>query len=372
MSTLAPTIALVVEGTEVSSEITDAIVQCRFEQSENEADLLEIVVTNPNAVFNDSRVFQPGNEIEVWMGYDLVPEFIGRAVILKHNPLFPPRGIPRLRIKGYDASYRAMEPGEGGAWESLSYADVVLSLASKYGWNTADIETALPVLTNIFQRRGSSDWEFIQGVGNLLGFATWVDWDYTIQQWALHWTSNPGVQTDFWTFDYVQPGVPSLGTPTLKWFEPEYTIKDATTGIQIFFFDRLTKEWTEAKFEETAPGESPKFVSGDAMATAIESTSQLRIAIGETAVEVVANRNFTGPTEAYDFAERWFQQRKDQFIQARGGLSVGLPRLRPRQQHTFDGLGTRLSGEYYFSKVIHEYKVGTGYFTEFNVRKVLT
>jgi hypothetical protein len=58
-----------------------------------------------------------------------------------------------------------------------------------------------------------------------------------------------------------------------------------------------------------------------------------------------------------DFAYRVFIEKRNSFLTVHG-KTVGIETLRAGQVHILSGLGPRLSGEYFFTKVRHKIKPG--------------
>jgi len=87
------------------------------------ADAISITVQNPRVDLQNSMLFDVGNNIDLFMGYDGRPSFyMMRGIIVEVQPEFPADSIPTIKITAYDKSYFMMEEGkaeivpEGSAW----------------------------------------------------------------------------------------------------------------------------------------------------------------------------------------------------------------------------------------------------------------
>ena len=395
---LAPSIRIFIQDDELTTDVTKYVTRCEVDLSIGIADQIKMTVINPltnefgrgyagQYLFLDGKTFQPGNEIEVWMGYSGVETFVGRGVIQKQMPSFPDGDeIPTLSIIALDASVRMMEgetAEDSAAWEDMSHSDIVGEIAAKYGF-LVDVEAISVTEARTVKKTGMSDYRFIQGLANLHGFAFKVQWDTTSQAWSLYFRSKPvNSQKKKYTFTYNN-GQES----TLLSLDPQFGLRNTPSAVKVLYFDRATRTWEQIIVEETQAGEDPKPAKGKAalkkaaekkkkaaetnekMQQELKSATAFRIAAEGICVEVVPERQFKSPEEAQAFAERWLQARKDNFITGRG-KTIGLELMRAGDVHALKGIGTQLSGDWEFSTVTHQFSNDNGYRCEFFAHKVV-
>jgi phage protein D len=381
---LAPAIRIFVEDTELTTDVTKYVTHCEVDLSMGIADQIKLTVVNPltdkfgrgytgEYLFLDGKTFQPGNEVEVWMGYGAATAFVGRGVIQKQLPTFPDADeIPTLTIIALDASVRMMEgedAAEAAVWDDVSHSDIVTEMANKYGF-LANIETITNTEVKTVKKRGMSDYRFIQGLANLHGFTFKVAWDTGTEAWHLYFRSKPvESQEKAYTFTYNN-GQDS----TLLSFDPQFGLRDTPSAVKVLYFDRATRTWEQVLVEEVKEGEKPKPNAKDVaekMTEAVTSSTAFRIAAEGVSVEVVPERGFKSPEEAQLFAERWLRARKDHFITGRG-KTIGLEKLRAGEVHALAGIGIQLGGDWEFSTVTHIFDSNSGYRCEFFAHKVMS
>lgn len=97
------------------------------------ADSVSITILNPNLDLQDSTLFEIGNNIDVFMGYDGRATFyMMRGIIVELEPHFPAESMPTIKLKAYDKSYFMMEEGKAEIvpdgsrwWERRRRASVI-------------------------------------------------------------------------------------------------------------------------------------------------------------------------------------------------------------------------------------------------------
>jgi phage protein D len=369
-----PKILVTVEDHELGQEVTDMVVDCEVELSRDVADQITLTILNPwknndpaggELLYTDSTLFQPGNEISVYLGYGTELSPVCRGVITRYLPKFPEGEVPKLTIKALDASCRMMDLTEGATeaavYSDMAYVDVVRQVLTKYNIVEGDLEGGPAGEKQLVKKAGMSDYQFVKGLANLLGFEFKVRYDFDLGAWKAYWRTPVSEQTKQYTLRWPDP---------LFAFEPEYGLRDSVSGVKVLYWDKDTKVWEEIKVEDTASGESPKYKgSTKDMEQEIKEAAKFRISAGGIFVEIIANRKFKSAAEAVQYAERWFQARKDNFILARG-KTIGIETMKVGDEHIVDGVGKLLGGLWEFTSVNHKFD-GSGFFTNFVAHKVL-
>jgi phage protein D len=391
-SDLVPRVVINVEGTELTEDITRYVVDVEVELTRDIADMISMTVINPfreasglgelggqqtgSFLFLDDTTFQPGNRIDIFMGYADATEHIASGIIQRWMPNFPESGMPVLQLKAYDHSTLLME-GEGtmagGAWSELTHDAVVSELVKRYNINQLVADTAGEEPVTI-KKHGMTDYAFVKGLANLHGYYFKVRFDVDSNEPIAYWgesaTVFPSSDTQY-TFTYG-----AGDDSTLLSFEPQFAIRDIPSKVEVLYFDPDTKTWEQVPVEEDDETGELKY-SGDGSLPEeptleqILSSSAYRITAGGKSVEVVPERRFQSAEAAQRWAERWIRSRKDNFITATGRV-IGLETLRPGQVHVIEGVGTQLSGEYEMTSVRHIFDGSSGYVCEFFAHKVLS
>lgn len=390
---MAPTFALEVEGEDIGGDASEYIETVEYESADGMADVLRIRAINPDFAISNARVFQPGNELAVWMGYGSELEFVGRGIIRKQVPNFPQSGMPTITAVAFTKDVFMMdnEPekpkkknGKGGrVFKDSKYSDAVYDRAADYGFST-DIDDTEGEPTNFIQRPGQTDYEFVNGLANLNGHVFWVEGDES-GQWNLFF-KKPGslgaFQDKKYTFIYNQQD-----DSTLLSFQPEFLINGAMTDMEVVVKDVRTgqvltttvTEESDASPDISAVGDVTGEVStggllggllGAGTVEGLTTASDVKLFFNDFSFSVNTNRRFTTQAEVDAWAKQWFRRMRENFILSRGRV-IGVGNLRARQTHKLEGVGDLYTGDYYFTKVKHICSKDQGYLVDFAARKVV-
>lgn len=373
---MAPQYAILVANQELGPEITRFVRSVEYESADGIADMAKIKVDNPNFVFTDSKLWQAGNEIQIFMGYGQAA-YIGRVQTVR--PVYDyPEGsaMPTIEVTGYTRDHLMMDnaPAEKPRprpWPDATIREILDDKASVYGFELDVDDFAFG--RSITQKAGLSDYDLIKGLANLSGYLFWVDADAD-GRWILHFRRPdertglvPGVQEKKFTFRYN-----AGDSTTLLSFRPEYAIRDVKTKLRVQVRNPDTGRTTEEEIEDdgTAPDlqstGDPKEEAEDAHSTG----AAIKLFFGEFSIETVANKPFKTAKEARDWALQWFRRNRENFVTG-SGKTIGVETLFARQSHAFAGLGKTLDGDYYLSRVRHVATRDKGYECEIFGRKVL-
>lgn len=376
----APTFAVRVQGVELEYGVTQFIESVEYESADGIADIARVRAVNPDFVISNAKVFQPGNEMDIYMGYgDGDLRHIGRVVITKQTPNFPQSGMPTIQVVGYTRDSRMMdnEPeqpkkkgGKGGRlFKDVKFSDAVEERTGDYDM-TPDIDPTEDPPHNFIQRPGISDYEFVRGLSNITGYYFWVDGQDT-GEWTLHF-KKPGSLKDFqdkqYTFIYNQGNFSSLLT-----FTPELLIKGAATKIAAVVKDVKTGAVYRAEVEEENNASPDIDATGDVTGEVggeVTTASDIKLFIGDFSFNIVTNRRFQSNAEVTQWAQQWFRRHRENFVLSRGRV-IGAQEVMARQVHLLGGVGDTFEGEYYFTKVKHICSKTQGYVIDFAARKVV-
>lgn len=412
---IAPFYVLKVEGTKLEADITNFIRSVEFESAVDILDIMKITVANPGFVwdfggpdFTAHKVFQPGNEVDLWIGYGAPANatYIGRAIVDKHLPRYPENAMPLLEITAYDAAKRMATSAEittgdrpkrkrvhgdaiGRKYINMTHSEMVEDKAAKYGF----AENIYPTekVDTLFQKKDMKDFDFVRGLAAVNSMDFWIDYDLKLKKWKLNWLPRDYTQRPGYVLDYGQEN------SAIFRCEAEYGLAAQITDFQVMYFSEKTQMWQRVDRAVTEPGTDLRYRRSATTGTAqtprkrvykgrrpvkmskrekdmvseeIKNAPQLRLAAGGHSIDVVPNRRFKDASDAIAFAKRWMQTRREHFITLKGEC-VGIETMLARQVHEVKGLGPRLTGNYYFTSVRHKLGGGQQYRCEFIAHKVL-
>lgn len=283
---------------------------------------------------------------------------------------------------------------QGQVLVNILHSDVVENLAAKYNMDT-DVDPTT-IKTNLVIKKGRKHYELIRGLANINNRDFWVDYNIVTKRWVMHWKIKDRDQPAQYVFRYgTNASLSNEKTSTsgtLLSVEPEYGLRESVSTVTVSFFDTKAQTWVQAIVIEDADGPNPIYLPGgglaqraavarrprpllpgavssrprketrakilksqahDVIAEALDNASAFSIAAGGVNIDLKhPGIRFATPADAAAFCLRWFQARQDNFITVKA-TTIGVETLRARQTHYLKGIGTRLSGNYFFTRVRH-------------------
>lgn len=379
-----PKYVIEMEGNVLERNVTEDILGVSFESVDFGTAIVEITISNAldqNGFLRyiDSKIFAEGNTVQLSMGYGTELDFIGEFFLLDHLPSFSP-AFPQLQIRAYDPLFKMMLDGrQGKNWHNnLTIEDVVSEINTLGGYEFNILQTPFMVDNKITEGGQGGD---VQVVGEsyfdfLRKFAENKNFLFYLEQTQagspqLMYGRREEIQ-DLLTYDKRTFAYNSFDDGSLISFSPNYSTN--YTPTKLIVVDRNKKRGTTfyTIFENSDTGPLTVFrgSSGNQrIQDAITSAASIRNTLGLPMVEYVSHKKFNNEREALDFGEQWFEQRSDSFITGTATV-LGTLGLRGNQIHELDGIGTRLSGDYYFASVKHGMQGEDDYLCECEVQKV--
>jgi phage protein D len=422
----APDFRITVGGAQVPIGIRQLVERVEYESSDGMADVMKVVFRDPRYAppkglsatgplhglgaggsgsgsylsLRDIKVFQPGNEMALWMGYGTNLKHIGRTVIRKVRPNYPRDEMPSVEVIGYTKDSAMMDnspqkpknpppkkkrkkgavkPPPPGArvFKDSTYAEAVRARARDYGFDVSDVDDTPDAPSRFIQKVGLSDYDFIKGLSNLTGFFFWVDADES-GQWKLHFKDpktlrRKVVQDKVYTFKYDQGA-----TSSLLEFSPELVLQGASTRLQAQVKDPVSGKTFDAIFDEENE-ETPdplavvqddiEFdVEGNLLQGEYKTAATVKIFLDDFSFVANTNRRFRTEAELILWARQWFRRHRENFVLSHGTI-IGVETVMARQVHKISGIGMGLDGEYFFTNVRHIMQNGSGYELDCTMRK---
>lgn len=379
---LAPAYLIKVQGQSIDIGVTDLINTVSYESADGIADVMSVQIYNPDSEISDSKIFQIGNEMELWGGYGPTLEYIGATVINKNGANYPDGGQPLMTATGYTRDHQMMDnappeakkgkkggkKGKGGrGFKDSKYSDAVKARAEDYGF-TIDVDSTPDTPHDFIQKAGMNDYEFVQGLANLTGFVFWVDRNRK-GDWILHF-KDPGIvaalQLKMFNFNY------NTELATLLSFQPEMKFSGSYTKLVAHVKNAQTGKLLKVEMEDGKVGSDTEFAGKpeDKIIESPPSGGGVKLFLGDFSVDVQTTKKFKTEAELKAWAEQWFDRNRANFVIARGKI-IGIETLFARTVHNCNGIGALFSGEYQFDRVKHMFDSEGSYICDFHARKTL-
>lgn len=396
---IAPSYYLEV-GNQSVEEITPYVQSLEYESADGIADVARITLVNPNNILSESKIFQPYNEMAIWIGY-ANPIYIGRVILNKPKIQFPPNGMPTIQIVGYtkdwvmsktnpaDSKRREQQSAAfakagnqklAKAIKRINYKDATISEVVEYiaseNFLKPDVDDVdIQEVADLDRPADVSDYDFVKSLANVTGYVFWVDADLR-GRWWLHFKSPENLlqqQDKVYTFRYGQGATSSLIN-----FDPEVNFSDKYTELRVQAFanqhtysgGQIGTIMDESFVVDDAAAAPDLIFDGDTEAglnkTFVDAET-VEVYVGDYSFKLIAMPHINTPEKLRLFATAWFQRNRNNFIKGDGRI-VGLETLMARQEHNIEGLGKPYDGRYYFSKVKHSFG-NHGYLCDFHARK---
>lgn len=373
---MAPGFEVAIAGSRLGTKLSELVESIEYESVDGIADEARLTIMNPDYALSNSPLWQPGNELEIWFGYGHELGHVGRVIIVKPKPTFPESGTPTIQIKGYTKDQLmmrnapALDKADTRNFEVDLISDAVERVASReaYHFDNLDIDQSPSNRFSSPQKSDMTDYNYIRGLANLLGWLFWVDYDEDTK-WTLHF-KNPETfhaQDVVYTFEHNRGN-----NSTLLSFDPELSLEGAVTKLQVQSRNPDTDESFIEEFTEDLDAPDSKY-KGDPKKTIDEEHTTagavVKMFFGDYAIEIVSDKKFQSAAEMKLWAQQWFRRRREGFVTGRGTV-IGVDTLRARQTHKLVLPSTALCGDYYFARVAHKFDSTSGYIVDFNARKV--
>lgn len=366
-------VKIVPRGTKgIRVDLTNRVIGWTFDDNESKADKLTLTVDNWDLSSFDTRVWAKGTVIEFSFGY------VGNMAPARQLVIKSVKGATKLKIEAYSKAYLMDRLARCRVFENLTVSEAVERIAGEngFGESVRDIEDTkekIPFLT----QAAISDAKFLRRMAAREGFEFYVDFD------GLHFHKRRVGQRPLKSLVWY-----SDNTGTLKDFNIDNDVASQPSFTRTSGRDPKKKKNFSVEVDHTkdfsptlgasevdaasAAGEfafnigaiAMKASSGFAVQKHLNKTGVIRT---RSVAQLPNNAKFTigrtgTPTKA--IAKRGAKgkgfKRRHLAIKMKA-IAVGDPQILAKSVVRIEGVGKRLSGNYYVKSASH--KGGAGYVT---------
>lgn len=224
---------------------------------------------------------------------------------------------------------------------------------------------------SVTQKAGTTDWDFLKELAAKHGFILFVFFHIDSRRWIGYWGPESNVpQFRQYIFRYNAGDLTTLGD-----VRPNVSAKGQATEIDLIFTDPRSRRENRLRvsmdnvnnYNSEFRGESGINPIGNPLGDGPEVT----LAVHGQRVHVRANHMFTSAEDARIWLMAYWINHAEDFALLEGNTIVGIPELRAREHHIFEGL-FRFSGTYFVTQARHYMSPGSMYCTEFTARRSST
>lgn len=354
----APEFQFVINGQPVSREITHDVLEVVYRDHVDQIDSFEIKLNalkedNINFQYIDDNTFQPGKELEVWMGYFGRDDkrLMIKGEIVSLQPTFPTKGPSSLTIGGLNLLHRLRDQQESHAYENLTDTQIARQIANRLGIELRSDSSAAAGEERYKYLFQDNQYDIVY----LMGRARRIGYDLFIEEKGRQGRSEKSTL-------YFGPSVNvrrktyrlKFGTDLIE-FRPYLCIANQVSEVVVRGWDNEKKEkiearagWSDIKSNGIADGQ-----------TSLEKTLKRR-------KEIVATCPILSQQEARIFARETMERMAKNLVRAEGEM-LGLPDLQAGTVLEMEGLGKRFSGRYFVESTEHAL-CSDHYITKFQCR----
>ncbi len=325
-----------INGSDISKMLLEAMVSVRVESSVGSASKCELIFRDKDFEIMDAATFAVGSAVEVKFGADLAFKGDIVAIGIDNGASFTHNVV----IEAYDKSYKLGRNSHFRTFLKSSYADMIKKIASEAGLQA---ETD-PVLSDpVFEyfAQNDSDVTFIERIAARTGCEWHVDGTKLIVKRRPDLTPTA-------TFTY--------GMNLIKF--------RARFGGSGHLAEVSTRSWDpKRKREITARDEAEaKYPTGGGSSGLIRAGRQGADGFG--AAKMFRAGGFDTRKEAATAAAALGARQATQELVVRGE-AFGATKLKARDCVEVKGVGTKLSGKYHITDVVHLFGEGGDMITRF-------
>src|ERR1017187_146377 len=348
-----------IAGRPQGQDVVRDIQQVSYKDNITEIDSFDITINNWDAQtraykYSDSDLFDPGKELELWMGYygkDKLRLMV-RGQITALHPSFPSGGGSTLAISGLNVLHKLRTKQESHSYESKTDSEIAEEVADRLG---IDIQTdSAPDEKRFDYLFQDNQYDIIF----LMERARRIGYDLFVDEQGEHGQAGQPLLRFGRSLQVRQVTYQLTYGRSLIEFKPELPTANQVSEVTVRGWHAVNKK----KIEQTAKRSeiSVKGVGAAGGQAAIEQSFNQR-------KEIVATKPIESDAEAKTLALRTLEENAKDMVKG-SGSTVGLPDLRAGNVVTIDGLGKRFSGRYFITSSTHAMGDG-GYTTQFECRR---
>ena len=347
-----PAFELRLGGRPPGQEVVRDILSVSYKDSVQDIDSFEISINNwdagtRNFKYSDQRLFDPGQTVELRMGYlnALRPMLKGEITSLR--PSFPAGGGSTLAVSGLNVLHKFRTQQESHTYVQKTDSEIAAEIGNRLKVRIDPAQRSDEPRFNYLIQDNQYDIIFLMERARRIGYDLVVAEDKG--ETILVFKPSTTVHHSTYRLTYGK---------SLIEFQPELTTANQVSKVTVRGWDNVAKkkiEYTATRQEITTKG-----VGARGGQDAIEKSVQQK-------VEVVATKPVESETEARKLAIEILEGIAKEMVKGTGSVP-GLPDIRAGTVLEIDGLGDRFSGRYFVVSTTHA--IGdSGYTTQFECRR---
>lgn len=351
-----------IAGHDLPDDVVRDVMQVTYRDKIEAIDSFELTINNwdaqtgtfkyePASQSNYRGVFDPGEKVELHMGYMDNVRVMLSGEITALEPNFPESGGPTLAVRGLNVLHAFRKQQHTWAWEDKRDSDIAIEI----GRNAVSKDKpglGIPVDAPALNGEDAEEFVFMNNQFDIL---------FLLERARRHsYSVHLELDEDGEQRLYFGPATQLRDvTYELEWgkslvsFRPTLTTENQIEQVTVRGWDRQAKKPIEgtAKIDQCDLNR--------------DQTAVARAISGKH--EVITDRPVRSKREAERLAKDILCGQLQEMVRA-AGATVGLPDLRAGRKVHLRNLGARFDGEYFVTETTHTINDG-GYRTTFSARR---
>jgi uncharacterized protein len=361
-----PTFEIKLRGQPVGQEVVHDVVQVTYKDNVDEIDSFEITINNWDAKerdfkYSDSDLFDPGKQLELWMGYrgkDTTRLMVvGEITALR--PLFPAAGQPTLSVSGLNLLHRFRKEQVSDVYTNMTDSQIAERIGNRLKPQAKVQTTPLEEETYDYVIQDNK-----YDIVFLMERARRVGYDLRVSESDQKGRPNESI-LEFGPSDRVRRITYKLtyGRSLIE-FQPTLDTSSQVGEVIVRGWDALQKRAIVGR--ATRQDLRTRGLGQKGGQQQLESSFKER-------KEIIATQPIATKQEATRIARETLERIAKGLLTA-SGSTVGLPDLRAGSVIEVDGMGRRsgdrqrFNGRYFVTATTHSIGDG-GYTTQFDCRR---
>lgn len=311
------------------------VLSLRYTDSEKKADKLVLSADNFDLVHFDNPIWKQGNRLRVSWGYPGLMAPVRECVIRSA------KGFQRLSVEANGLAVVMNRVQRSTTFENLTRSEIVRLVAREngYGEDAVDIQDTEIRYPHVVQA-GTTDAQFIRRLSHLEGFEFYVDFD------GFHWherrLDQRPVKTLTWYIEQRRSEIISINIKN--------DVSALPGRVRVRRRDPIAREDVESSADNET--DSNRGLLGTVLGIASPSegassgqllTSQESTTTGGSSESAASERDATSR----------FRRAQQQAVKMTLTM-IGDPNILAKSVVNVQGIGQRLSGNYYVTEATHE------------------
>ena len=343
MDSNVPNISIKIEGTELSTDIIDNLMNFKISSSIKASSMAKLTFFDNSAILQENTSIEIGKVIVISIITDSAKVEVFQGDIIRIDYLFSSGEANQIKIICYDGLYRLSKIWHSRAFVKMKISDIATKMALEAKL-TGNIIDATTINHDHIYQNNQSNLDFLRMYAKRLGYEVGMEAGGLLFKKARYKTKTSSSIELTWGDNLID-------------LQVKLDASDVLAEVVVSSWDPDTKENIQSSVKAGSEDKvaSPNTMAATTVKSKLKSEAKLyRLDYPSLTVaqaKKIATTHLTNSSMSYLQAE---------------GMCTGDPDFKLGTTLKINGVGTKISGEYYISSFDHIYNKN-GYKTFFEV-----